>query len=81
MNKILLKIYLPLEENPEKYIPVEVESVISDNFDNSVKRIKENWNIFVEQLLEDNKDFKFIKDINKCKFEKIIIQEIKIENI
>lgn len=78
MTKTILKIYFPHKESVDTLLPIEVDIVNSNSFDKSVSNLKENFIMFVAKIFEQNPELEIETDIEKCKFEKIIIEELDI---
>lgn len=80
MTKTILKIYFPYKEDNNILLPIEVDIVNSNDFNKSVSNLKDNFIMFIANIFEQNPELEIETDIEKCKFEKIIIEELNIND-
>lgn len=81
MSKTLLKIYFPYTNNNQLLLPIEVDILNSEDFNKSLKNIRDNFSAFASQIIGDNSELEIETEISKCKFEKISIEEININQL
>lgn len=78
MSKQLLKIYFPYKDDNNRFLPIEIDIMNSSDINASIKNIKDNFVMFIAKIFEQNPELEIETDIEKCKFEKLIIEEIDI---
>lgn len=83
-TQTLLKCYIPCKkekDSPWKILPIEVEIFNSESFEVGVARFRQNFGTFVARLVEKEIYFDFEVEVDKCRFEKITIEEIDINAV
>jgi len=92
MTKELLKVYFPRKEDPTRFLPIEIEMMKTVNggdvepgevkdFNKHITNIKNNFTMFVAQIFAQEPDLNIETDIDKCKFERVTIEEIDINAV
>ena len=77
----LLKCYIPCKKTKDsewEIIPVEFQILNSETFESGVRNFKQNFASVLTKLVEQEVYYDFECESNKCRFEKIIIEEIDI---